>query len=122
MYLNAAVGEGQFERIKLRLVGKTNTRQQTPSGVVIGGNFPPDRPPFRQSGGVRTDLTGELGVLDFDAYVVGELTIQAGQSSGEVTVYTTTDDDAEDEVLLLQAIPDNLMFDPNADASPWPRG
>ena len=115
--LTGPVPERQFVRVKLRLVGKSHTRQ---NGIVTGSFA---APPFRQSGGVRTYLSGELSGTDSDADVAGELTIQAGQSSGQVTVYTTTDDDAENEVLLLQAIPDNLMFDPNTDVSPLgPRG
>ncbi len=43
------------------------------------------------------------------------LTIQAGQSSGSVTVYANTDDDAEDEILLLQVIPQQTVFDPYSD-------
>ena len=113
--LNGAVPAGQFVRVKLRLVGKLNTRQITPSGVQIGGPF--SATPFRQSGGVRTYLSGELAAADYDANVAGELTIQAGQSSGQVTVYATSDDDAEDEILLLQAIPDNQMFNPHSDAN-----
>ena len=112
--LNAPVGEGQFIRVKLRLVGKLHTRQNTPSGPQTGGPF--SATPFRQSGGVRTYLSGELDTADYDADVAGELTIQAGQSSGQVTVYANTDDDAEDEILLLQAIPDNRMFNRNSDS------
>ena len=113
--LNAPVGAGQFMRVKLRLVGKLHTRQNTPSGVLTGGPF--GATPFRQSGGVRTNLSGELAPADYDANVAGELTIQAGQSSGQVTVYATTDDDAEDEILLLQAIPDNQMFNRDSDVN-----
>ena len=112
--LSGPVPAGQFVRVKLRLVGKLNTRQNTPSGVLTGGPFAAT--PFRQSGGVRTYLSGELAVADYDANVAGELTIQAGQSSGQVTVYATSDDDAEDEILLLQAIPDNQMFNPQSDS------
>ena len=112
--LSAPVPAGQFVRVKLRLVGKLHTRQNTSSGVMTGGPF--SATPFRQSGGVRTYLSGELDVADYDANVAGELTIQAGQSSGQVTVYATTDDDAEDEILLLQVIPDNQMFNPNSDS------
>ncbi len=110
--LTGPVPAGQFVRVKLRLVGKSHTRQNTPSGAVTG--VLPSIP-SRQSGGVRTDLSGELDTADYDANVAGELTIQAGQSSGQVTVYATTDDDAEDEVLLLQVIPDNRMFEPSSD-------
>ena len=114
--LTGPVPAGQFVRVKLRLVGKLHTRQNTPAGVQIGGPF--SATPIRQSVGVRTYLSGELDVADYDANVAGELTIQAGQSSGQVTVYATTDDDAEDEVLLLQAVPDNKMFNRNSDSLP----
>jgi len=114
VFLRGAVPAGQFVRVKLRLVGKLHTRQNTPSGVMTGGPF--GATPFRQSGGVRTYLSGELTPADYDANVAGELTIQAGQSSGQVTVYATTDDDAEGEILLIQAIPHNQMFNPNSDS------
>ena len=114
--LAGPVPAGQFVRVKLRLVGKLHTRQNTPSGVQTGGPF--SATPSRQSGGVRTYLSGELAAADYDAYVAGELTIQAGQSSGQVTVNATTDDDAEDEVLLLQAVPDNKMFNRHSDSLP----
>ncbi len=110
--LTGPVPAGQFVRVKLRLVGKLHTRQNGRTGAPFAST------PFREQGGVRTYLSGELAGADYDANVAGELTIQAGQSSGQVTVYTTTDDDAEDELLLLQAIPDNRMFDPNSDHAP----
>ena len=72
--------------------------------------------PFRQQGGARVYLSGELDTADYDANVAGELTIQAGESSGQVTVYATTDDDPEDELLLLQVIPNNRMFDRDSDS------
>ena len=72
-------------------------------------------PPMRNDGGVRTELTGELDYEDYDAEVVNELTIQAGQTTGSVTVYASTDDDAEDEILLVQAIEYGRDFDPYDD-------
>ena len=68
-------------------------------------------------GGVRVPLTGELTNADYDADVIGEVTIQPGYSSGSVTIYTGTDPDAEDG-LLLQAIKDPQTFMPNSDVLP----
>ena len=112
--LTGPVPAGHVVRVKLRLVGKLHTRQYTPAGLQIGGPF--STTPIRTLGGVRTYLSGELNRTDNDADVVGELTIQAGQSSGQVTVTTTTDDDAEDELLVLQAIPANEMFNRDSDS------
>ena len=109
--LNAPVRPGNIFKAKLRLVGQMHARE---AGIVT----PLASPPHRTVGGVRVPLTGELTAADYDADVIGELTIQAGYSSGTVTITTGTDDDAEDERLALQAVKDGQMFTPNSDVSP----
>ena len=101
--LTGAVPEGQFVRVKLRLVGEEHTRVGV-NAAAVSAPHDVDKP-SRPSGGLSTPLTGELDYDDYDAQVASELTIQGGEDRAAVTVSTRTDDDAEDEVLLLQAIP-----------------
>ena len=112
--LNAPVEQGRIFKARLRLVGRWHTRER---GIVTRHAA---SPPYRVVGGVRVPLTGELTDDDYDADVIGELTIQPGYSSGTVTIRTGTDLDAEDERLALQAVKDDgqQMFIPNSDASP----
>ena len=110
--LSGPVEPGRIFKAKLRLVGQMNTRQ---SGIGVGTLA---SQPYRVVGGVRVPLTGELTAADYDADVIGEVTIQPGYSSGAVTIYTGTDADAEDERLLLQAIKDPQTFMPNSDVLP----
>ena len=107
--LNGPVEPGRIFKAKIRLVGQHHTRQ---AGSVAPLSTPN---PHRVVGGVRYPLTGELQNHDYDADVIGELTIQPGHDRGIVTVRTGTDNDAEDERLLLQAIKDGQMFDPTSD-------
>ena len=113
--LNLPVETGRVFKARLRLVGQSNTRYGTGSGAVVGTL---SSQPQRSVGGVRMKLTGELTDTDYDAEVISELTIQPGYSSGSVTIYTGTDDDAEDEYLLVQAIKDGQTFNANSDALP----
>ncbi len=110
--LTGPVERGRIFKARLRLVGQMHTRQ---SGIGVGTLA---SQPYRTVGGVRVPLTGELTNADYDADVIGEVTIQPGYSSGAVTIYTGTDPDAEDERLLLQAIKDPQTFMPNSDARP----
>ncbi len=120
VYLSRPVPPRATTTVEIRLVGKMQTREgtsRTSGGPVVANlaTYPPMR---MDANGVRTELTGELGVLDYDAEVVNTLTIQAGESSGSVTVYASTDDDAEDEILLLQVIPSRAAFVPSDDRIP----
>ena len=119
--LNYAVPPRATTTVKLRLVGKMQTREgtsRTSGGPVVANlaAYPPAR--MDPNTGVRTVLTGELGFNDYDAEVVNTLTLQAGESSGSVTIYASTDDDAENEILLLQAIPQTAAFVPTSDMLP----
>ena len=110
--LNLPVEARKIFKAKLRLVGQTHTRED---GRVVALASPN---PYRVVGGVRVPLTGELTAVDYDANVIGELTIQPGYRSGTVTITTGTDDDAEDERLELQVIKDGQTFTPTDDARP----
>ena len=112
VYLNAPVRQGSIFKAHLRLVGQMHTRER---GIVTLLAY---SPPYRTVGGVRVPLTGELTANDYDADVIGELTIQPGHSSGTVTITTGTDNDAENERLALQAVKDGQMFTRNSDVSP----
>ena len=110
--LSGPVETGRIFKAKLRLVGQLHTRQNNIANRLTSP------PPYRVVGGVRVDLTGELAADDYDANVIGEVTIQSGYSSGTVTIYTGTDADAENERLLLQAIKDPQSFTPSSDVLP----
>ena len=114
--LTGPVEPRRIFKAKLRLVGQMHTRQR---GVGVGTLA---SQPSRVVGGVRVPLTGELTNADYDADVIGEVTIQPGYRSGTVTIETGTDADAEDERLLLQAIKDDETFTPTPMPSPPPVG
>ena len=105
--LNAAVEPRRTFKAKLRLVGQTQTREDGRVAVLASP------PANRVVEGVSVPLTGELGADNYDANVIGELTIQPGYSSGTVTITTGTDDDAEHERLELQVIKDGQTFSPH---------
>ncbi len=110
--LTGPVESGAVFKAKLRLVGQTHTRENGIAAALASPN------PHRVVSGVRVPITGELTATDYDANVIGELTIQPGYSSGSVTIYTGTDADAEDERLVLQVIKDGSTFDPSSDLAP----
>ena len=112
VYLNGPVLQGRVFKAHLRLVGQTHTRER---GIVTPLA---SSPPYRTVGGVRVPLTGELREDNYDADVIGELTIQPGYSSGTVTITTGTDNDTENERLAPQAVKDGQMFTRNTDVSP----
>ena len=110
--LNLPVEPRKIFKAKLRLVGQTHTREDGRVAALASPN------PSRVVNGVRVHLTGELTEADYDADVIGELTIQPGESSGTVTITTGTDADAEPELLELQVIKDGQTFTPTSDALP----